>query len=53
MKKLKLLLLALMATCGLSVNATDYKVDQRFTTIDDLNGKFFAVVSIVLTSFNC
>lgn len=44
MKKQKLLLLALMATCGLSVNAADYKVDQRFATIDDLNGKFFAVV---------
>ena len=33
-----------MAMMGLSVNAADYKIDQRFATIDDLDGKYFAVV---------
>lgn len=44
MKKLKLLFAAFMATCGLSVNAADKVVGDRFTSIEDLDGKLFAVV---------
>jgi hypothetical protein len=44
MKKLKLLLLALMATCGLSLNAANKVVGDRFTSLEDLDGKLFAVV---------
>ena len=44
MRKIKLLLVAFMAMLGSSVYAADYKIDQRFTTIDELNGKLFAVV---------
>ena len=35
MRKLKLLMLAFMATCGLSVNAADTVVGERFTSIDE------------------
>ncbi|MBR0048554.1 MAG: DUF5013 domain-containing protein [Prevotella sp.] len=45
MKKLKLLMVAFMAMVGLGANAADYKVDQRFSTIDELDGKLFAVVN--------
>ena len=44
MRKLKLLMLVFMATCGLSVNAADKVVGERFTKIADLDGKLFAVV---------
>lgn len=37
-------MLAFMATCGLSVNAANKVVGERFTTIGDLDGKLFAVV---------
>ena len=50
MRKLKLLLLAFMAMCGLNVHAADYKVDQRFATIDELDGKLFAVVDETSTT---
>ena len=33
-----------MAMCGLSVNAADMVIGQRFTSIEDLDGKLFAVV---------
>ena len=33
-----------MATCGLAANAADYRIDQRFTSIADLDGKLFAVL---------
>jgi len=44
MRKTKLLLIALMAMMGLSVNAADKVVGEKFTTIGELDGKFFAVV---------
>jgi len=34
-----------MATCWLGTSAADMVVGQRFTSIEDLDGKFFAVVS--------
>lgn len=37
-------MLATMAMCGLSVNAADMVIGQRFTSIEDLDGKLFAVV---------
>ena len=45
MRKLKLLLVAYMAMLGLSVNAADYKVDQKFTSVAELDGKFFAILN--------
>lgn len=45
MRKLKLLLVAFLAMCGLCANAADIKVDQRFSTIPDLDGKLFAIVN--------
>ncbi len=44
MRKLKLLMVAFMAMCGLSVNAADMVVGQKFTSIEELDGKLFAVV---------
>ena len=44
MRKTKLLLVAFLAMCGLGANATDCKVDEKFTTMEGLDGKLFAVV---------
>ena len=44
MRKLKLLLAALALLAGGTTYAVDYKVDQRFTSIAELDGKLFAVV---------
>ena len=45
MKKLKLLLVAVMAMVGASVYAVDYVIDQRFTSIEALSGQKFAIVN--------
>ena len=38
-------MLAFMATCGLSVNAADKVVGERYTSIGDLEGQKFAIVN--------
>jgi len=45
MRKLKLLMLAFMATCGLGVNAADIVIGQKFTSIEDLEGQKFTIVN--------
>ena len=45
MRKLKLLLLAFMATLGLSVNAAVYVIDETFTSLDGLDETLFSIVN--------
>ena len=45
MRKTKLLLVAFLAMLGSSVSAVEYEIDQTFTSIDELDGKLFAVVN--------
>lgn len=45
MRKTKLLLVAFLAMLGSSVYAEEYEIDQKFTSIADLDGKCFAIVN--------
>ena len=45
MRKLKLLLVACIAMCGLGANAADLIIDQRLTNVAALEDKLFAIVN--------
>lgn len=45
MRKTKLLLVAFLAMLGLGAHADEYEVDQKLTSVDELDGKLFAIVN--------
>ena len=45
MKQIKLLMVAFLAMIGSSAYAADYIIDQRFTSIAELDGKLFTIVN--------
>ena len=45
MRKTKLLLVAFLAMLGSSVSAVEYEIDERLTSIEDLEGKLFAILN--------
>ena len=45
MRKTKLLLVAFLAMLGSSVSATVYEIDQRFTSLESLEGQNFCIIN--------
>ena len=45
MRKLKLLMVAFWAMLGSSAYAAEYEIDQKFTSIAELDGKLFSIVN--------